>query len=366
MTGARDDTADYASLFLTRAPLLDTRAPLEFARGAFPGAVSLPLMNDEERAAVGTCYKRKGQAAAIELGHELVTGDTRDERVRAWAQFARHHPNGYLYCFRGGLRSQIVQEWLADGGIAYPRIHGGYKAMRRFLIDSLENNTKTAQFVLIAGATGTGKTRVVNALPRSIDLEGLARHRGSAFGRLLEDQPTQINFENALSIELLRLMQTSAPVLLEDEGRLVGRLALPESLRQRMAAAPMFVLEHPLEERIEVVLEDYIDDLGERFRSLYGDLGPSKHRERLLGDLARTRKRLGGERYTEIAQLMQAAFEAHERTGDRAAHARWIRPLLVDYYDPMYRYQLQQRSGRRLFTGSRSEVVDFAQKWLEC
>ena len=128
---ARPDTDDYRALFLADAPMMDMRAPTEFSKGAFPSAASLPLMTDEERAQVGTCYKQQGQQAAIELGHRIVSGDIRDQRLAAWRDFAHNHPHGYLYCFRGGLRSQTVQQWLRDAGIDYPLIRGGYKAMVR-------------------------------------------------------------------------------------------------------------------------------------------------------------------------------------------------------------------------------------------
>jgi tRNA 2-selenouridine synthase len=364
MAGGRADTDDYASLFLADVPLLDTRAPVEFARGAFPAAVNLPLMSDEERAAVGTCYKARGQAAAIELGHELVAGAVRDARIDAWQRFAEAHPEGYLYCFRGGLRSQIVQQWLAGRGIAYPRVRGGYKAMRRFLIDSREDCIARMDFVLVGGATGSGKTRVIERLARAVDLEGLARHRGSAFGHLVEEQPSQIDFENALAIELLRLGRSAGPVFLEDEGRLIGRIALPESLRARMAAAPLLVLEVPFEARVDAVVEDYIEDLGRRFRERYGDEGPARHREHMLAALGRTRKRLGGERHREIEALMRAAFDAQAAGDGVDPHRAWIRRLLADYYDPMYAYQLGQRDGERLFTGDREAVLGFAAERL--
>lgn len=358
MSDARGDTADFARLFLDDIPLLDTRAPGEFAHGAFPCATSLPLMSDEERAAVGTCYKQQGQDAAIRLGHELVSGATREARLQQWRDFAAAHPEGYLYCFRGGLRSQIVQQWLAEAGVDYPRITGGYKAMRRFLLDTLEDRVQSSEFILVAGATGSGKTRLIEALPRSVDLEGLAHHRGSAFGHLLESQPSQIDFENALAIALLKL-RAPGPIFLEDEGRLIGRLSLPETLRERMAAAPLLVLEYPLEDRIDVVLEDYIVDLGGRFAAAYGAEGPARHRERLLNDLYRTRKRLGGERYQHIAALMAAAFDQQEQQGDPSLHRAWIGRLLEDYYDPMYRYQLSQRDGERLCTGDRTQLHEF-------
>ncbi|WP_439101320.1 tRNA 2-selenouridine(34) synthase MnmH [Congregibacter sp.] len=356
---ARVDTSDYARLFLADTPLLDTRAPVEFAAGAFPLAQSLPLMNDEERAAVGTCYKKQGQKAAIALGHELVAGEVREERMGCWKQFAKDHPEGYLYCFRGGLRSQLVQEWLKDAGVDYPRITGGYKAMRRFLIDTLDALSQKADIILVGGATGTGKTRLIRELRRSIDLEGLANHRGSAFGRLIDEQPTQINFENALSIALLKLSQSEGPVILEDEGQLIGRLALPASLKARMSEAPLVVLEYELEDRVQVVFEDYILDLGERYRQAYGDAGPGMHRDRLLGDLERTRKRLGGARYQDLAEIMRSAFYQQEQAGDGEGHREWIRPMLEDYYDPMYRYQLSKREGQRLCSGDRAFAEAF-------
>jgi len=134
----RPDTQDYLSVLLLDTPLLDVRAPVEFAQGAFPGVTNIPLMNDEERHRVGLQYKQKGQDSAIELGHELVSGEIKQSRVAQWVEFARANPQGYLYCFRGGLRSRISQQWLAEAGIQYPRIIGGYKAMRSFLLESLE------------------------------------------------------------------------------------------------------------------------------------------------------------------------------------------------------------------------------------
>ena len=361
---APPDSSDYADLFLRDTPLLDTRAPLEFARGAFPTATNLPLMSDEERAAVGSCYKQKGPEAAIALGHELVAGEMREARIDAWQDFAEAHPTGFLYCFRGGLRSQIVQQWLAERGIVYPRVAGGYKSMRRFLIDTLEACSVRAPLLIVAGATGTGKTLLLRDLKRSIDLEGLAHHRGSAFGRLLDPQPTQIDFENAIAIALHRLVQQPGPVILEDEGHLIGRLALPATLRERMSQAPLLVLEYPLEERIDVVIDDYIVDLGRRFAARFGDDGAARHRARLVEDLGRTRKRLGGARHVEVAALMEAAFDEQERSGSPDAHRAWIRRLLKDYYDPMYAFQLSRREGRRLCVGRREDIAAYTHEFL--
>ena len=244
----RSDTEDYRTIFQQGLPLMDTRAPIEFQKGAFPNAVNLPLMDDEERHAVGIRYRESGQQAAIELGEELVFAELRERRTAGWCQFAKTHPDGYLYCFRGGLRSRTAQQWMRDAGVEYPLIQGGYKAMRRFLLEQLEASVSSARFLLIAGKTGSGKTRVVEALERSVDLENLARHRGSTFGHLPEAQPSQIDFENALSIAFLRLHEAIAGrIVLEDEGRLIGRLSLPQQLREKMQVAELLVVQESLQ-----------------------------------------------------------------------------------------------------------------------
>ena len=357
---ARADTADYRQLFLADTPMMDVRAPVEFAAGAFPGTVSLPLMTDEERAKVGTCYKQAGQAAAIELGHALVSGDTKAERVAAWKSFAQSHPTGYLYCFRGGLRSRTVQQWLHEAGVDYPLVTGGYKAMRRFLIDELARSLERTGIVLIGGRTGVGKTRVIDRLSHAVDLEGAANHRGSAFGHLVEPQPSQVDFENRITIALMKLVAGGcSQVYLEDEGQLIGRLSLPEALRRQMAQASLAIVDEPLESRVQAVLEDYIEDLGARFYKHFGDSGPQHHRQRLQSDLLRIRKRLGGAMQQSLSVIMDDAFDAQEASGDTEGHRYWIRALLADYYDPMYDYQLSKREGRRLFTGTRDEVVEW-------
>jgi tRNA 2-selenouridine synthase len=362
------ETSDYRQLFLADTPFLDLRSPGEFAHGAFPTASNLPLMSNEERAQVGTCYKQRGQAEAIELGHRLVSGAERERRLAAWSEFARNNPDGALYCWRGGLRSQTVQQWLADAGIVYPRVSGGYKALRRFLLEELERSLQRAKLVLVSGRTGTGKTRVIEALDSALDLEGLARHRGSSFGHLPEPQPSQIDFENALSIGFLHLLQRGDDtVVLEDEGRLIGRLALPENLRQRMQSAPMLVVEESLQERVQVILDDYVVDLGERYSASEGLVeGPALHRTRLLEGLDRIRKRLGGERHQAIRTLMERAFAQQRASGDVEEHRAWISALLDTYYDPMYSYQLAQRAGTILFHGRRDEVIHFARAGLPC
>ncbi|MEP1215157.1 MAG: tRNA 2-selenouridine(34) synthase MnmH [Marinobacter sp.] len=364
---SRPDTSDYLSLFLNDVPLMDVRAPVEFSRGSFPGAVNAPLMNDEERHRVGICYKEKGQDEAIRLGHQLVSGDIKAQRLDAWRRFTADNPDGYLFCFRGGLRSRLSQQWLRDARIDYPLVTGGYKAMRRFLIDSLEALIKSSGFVILSGRTGTGKTRVLQQLPNPIDLEGLANHRGSSFGRQVTPQPSQIDFENALAAAMLKAHHhVGGPICLEDESRLVGRCALPESLRERMAEAPLMVLDQPVEERVRIIREDYVDQMTTDYALRDGEeAGWLNFRDYLLSALDRIRKRLGGERHSRLRQLMENALDIQARTGDRSAHHQWIQGLLEDYYDPMYDYQLSQKEGRIAVQGGPETITEWATRRSE-
>ena len=360
---SRPDTQDFASLFLRDTPMMDTRAPLEFKKGAFPHTVSLPLMTDAERAKVGTCYKQKGQDEAIKLGHQLVGGKVKEERLALWLEFTRQHPDGYLYCFRGGLRSQIVQQWLKDAGVEYPRITGGYKAMRRFLIDTFSTIVAQGQFRVLAGHTGCAKTDILNSLPDSIDLEGLAHHRGSTFGKRPGGQPSQIDFENTLAIALFRQHHAhpQAPVLLEDESLLIGRCAIPPDLREKMQQSPLIVVDASLEERVEHSFRNYIlHKLGEWQQTLGEEQGFVEFAADLRQSLQKIHKRLGGVRYQQLQDLLEQALQAHER-GDNNLHRGWITLLLQDYYDPMYDFQMSQKQGRILFRGNAAAVREF---WL--
>ncbi|HAW21791.1 MAG TPA: tRNA 2-selenouridine(34) synthase MnmH, partial [Pseudomonas sp.] len=292
----RGDTDNFAELFLNDVPMMDARAPVEFAKGAFPGVVNLPLMNDLERQKVGTCYKQQGQEAAIELGHRLVSGQVKAERIQAWADFARNNPQGYVYCFRGGLRSQLVQQWLkTEAGIDYPRVTGGYKAMRHFLLETIERAAAHDNFVLVGGMTGTGKTEVLARLEDGVDLEGIANHRGSSFGKRATPQPVQIDFENALAIRLLKMQKAGArQFVLEDEARLVGRCSIPLPLFQGMQHYPLVWLEDSFEGRVDRILKDYVIDLCAEFTTEFGDEGFTAFAERLQQSLVNISKRLGG------------------------------------------------------------------------
>lgn len=361
-----NDCTDYKQIFLADSPMIDTRAPIEFAKGAFPNAINLPLMTDDERQQVGTCYKKKGQDAAIELGYKLVAGDIKAQRVQAWSEFAQQHPQGFIYCFRGGLRSKISQQWLADTGISYPRVGGGYKAMRTFLINEIEQAANECQFTVLSGLTSTGKTDVLLPIKEAIDLEGLANHRGSSFGKHVSAQPSQIDFENKLAITLLKKREANIEhFLLENESRTIGSCALPLTLYKRMQQVPMVVLEASLEERIERVLRDYVLQLRIEFTSALGEeQGCAVYSEHLQQSLKNISKRLGGEGYQRLAIIMQNALQQQLQHEQVDAHRIWIKALLEDYYDPMYHYQQEKNKDRLRFSGNAEEVRAYLQENL--
>ena len=356
-----ENTADFQALFLAANPLMDVRAPIEFTKGAFPTAVNLPLIDDIERQKIGTCYKQQGQDAAIKLGHQLVAGPLKTARINAWAVFAQANPAGYLYCFRGGLRSQLVQQWLKDSaGIDYPRIIGGYKAMRNFLLNTTEKALASCDFVLLGGLTGTGKTQVLQQINNSLDLEGYANHRGSSFGKRITPQPAQIDFEHRLAIDLLK-KQTAGQqqFVVEDEARMVGTCTLPLALYQGMQSYPLVWLEDSLENRVERILTDYVTSLCAEFCAVHGqEQGFELFAERMQLSLKNISKRLGGERYQRLATSMQRAFMEQKRSANVQLHRKWIKALLLEYYDPMYVFQCDSKAHRIEFRGTQTQVLE--------
>lgn len=356
------EISDYRQLFLQHMPLLDVRAPVEFTAGAFPGTCNMPLLTDEERHLIGIRYKNNGQDAAIALGQELIEGAPKQQRVTAWKSFVEQNPGGVLYCFRGGMRSKIAQLWIAEEtGVAYPRVKGGYKALRNFLLDELEAASGIIQPIILGGRTGSGKTIVLQRLGNMLDLEDLAWHRGSAFGRHATHQPTQIDFENSLSIQLLRHRAAGNPqIVIEDEGKSIGSRHLPISLYDRMCASPLVLLEVSIEERINNSVEEYVTSALSEYQTLYGEEeGFDIWADYATESLGRIKKRLGGSRYKAMLGKLQSAIKNLHRTGDAATHSDWIRDLLTGYYDPMYDYQIKNKLSRVVFRGNKEQVLDY-------
>lgn len=355
---------DYAQLFLNDISMLDVRAPMEFQQGAFPHAENIPLMDDEDRHEIGIQYSQQGQDAAIELGHERVSGAVKEARVNDWADFISRHPDGALYCFRGGLRSKISQQWIYEKtGIAYPRIKGGYKALRRFLINRMEEAIMAIHPVILGGRTGTGKTALLQKIKYMIDLEAIYNHRGSVFGIHTTPQPSQIDAENRLSIDLLKLRRQGAKnIVFEDESANIGSRRIPQNLHGLMQQSPVVLLEATGQERVNITFNEYITNALNEYRQLYGKTkGFDCWADYLMASINGIRRRLGGTRHKELQQLMATAIRQHREHHDSSAHRQWIHRLLIDYYDPMYDYQISKKQDRILFKGNSEQVLTYLQ-----
>ncbi|MDD3506528.1 MAG: tRNA 2-selenouridine(34) synthase MnmH [Sulfurimonas sp.] len=351
---------NFKSIVLNERPLIDVRAPIEFKKGAFLNSFNLPIMSDEERHQVGICYKNRGNAKAIELGHELVSGDIKEQRVKSWCDFMDANPDALLYCFRGGQRSKIAQEWLHEQGREILRLKGGYKAFRGYLLGELEKSVKEFKPIILGGRTGSGKTIELKKMKNAIDLEALANHRGSAFGQKITPQTSQIDFENNFTYKLIQKAEEGFRTLVfEDEGKHVGTLFMPESFIAATSEAPLVILDTPLEQRIEITLNEYVVEAQKAYESdgFYDAFG--SWQQSIESAMHRIKKRLGDERYREVSALFENALQEQRRSGSFELYRDWAAYLLREYYDPMYDYQIQKRSDRVVFRGNASEIKEF-------
>ncbi len=341
--------------------LIDVRAPIEFAKGALPGAVNLPILNDDERQRVGACYKHSGPESAIELGNRLVSGDIRAQRLSAWCEFLAEHPEALLYCFRGGLRSQIAQRWINDAGVPCDIIRGGYKSIRQLFLDRLTLLSQQLPLTVIGGRTGTGKTELLQQLPATIDLEALALHRGSSFGGLLEEQPSNIDFEHAVCLGYLNAQtQGYQRVFVEDEARMVGRVCIPEPVRLAMQTAPLVLVEAPLALRVENILRVYIEELCKLYQQREGvENGFKGFVNHHIAALHKVEKRLGGQNTKHALDLFNAAAHDYRLQADPDVFSDYVSFLLTRYYDPMYDYQIGKKLSRVTYSGSRTDVLNW-------
>ncbi|MCX5773401.1 MAG: tRNA 2-selenouridine(34) synthase MnmH [Fusobacteria bacterium] len=354
--------SNFFKIITENTPLIDVRAPIEFDEGSFENTVNLPLMNTEERHNVGICYKEKGKEAALALGYSLVSSSVKSERVSKWVEFIENNPTTVIFCFRGGLRSKIAQEWIYEAtGKWIPRIEGGYKTFRQFMLESLDSNVQTIPLYILGGNTGSGKTILLNKLENSIDLEGLAHHRGSSFGNFLEPQPTQINFENMLAAEIIKKKAAGARYLImEDEGKHIGRTYMPKAFLEYFSNGKLVILEAPLKERIEITYQEYVLLSQKHYAKELGESeGLKAWEEYILTSFKKIKNRLGGERYQEIVALFNTTSNVQSFGSNIENHKLWIEILLSEYYDKMYAHQIINTTKKIIFKGNENEVFNF-------
>lgn len=346
--------------------LIDVRAPVEFAQGHIPGGISCPVLNDEERHQVGLTYKQQGQQAAIDLGCALVWHD-RAVRAREWIEraqgFCDQRGTGSLKllvsCWRGGLRSQLAASWLAELMPEVVRLNGGYKSLRGLLLNEI---AAPHRMHVVSGMTGSGKTLLLHQLmndagferSRIIDLEGLARHRGSSFGHGVGvdgqriAQPSQQYFENELGILLHQ--EAKGPLVVEDESTLIGHVSIPQEFRNQMHAAPVVVLEASLDERVAITFQEYVVEPLERgcdVDALW---------KVLAENIAALERRFGGKDTAAALGFLEGGRGSPRLLSQQEA---WIRILLDRYYDRAYAKSLQLAERNVVFRGERRACHEF-------
>lgn len=296
-------------------PVLDVRSPGEYTRAHIPGAISLPIFDDSERAAVGTCYKRRGKDQAIELGLEFV-----GPKLAGWVkQVKKLAVDGtvLVHCWRGGMRSSSMAWLFETAGLNVKLLVGGYKAYRNYVLEILE---KPIPIRVLGGKTGSGKTEILLEMKKRgyqvVDLEGLAHHRGSAFGHLgLAPQPTSEHFEN-LVVHDLRGMDYGKEIWMEDESRHIGKVFMSAPFYEQLRAAPVLFLDIEAVYRLPHLVEVY-----------------AKYPKEMLAQaLEKIKKRMGGQHFQEAV----LALEKNDFS--------LVADLTLHYYDKAYLHGLEQRT----------------------
>ena len=301
----------------TEGACFDVRSPAEFQHAHIPGAISLALFNDSERAEIGTLYKQVGKDEAIRRGVSIV--GPKLSSILEKIQNTTHLGPKKIYCWRGGMRSGFVLAFLQSLGIDAIQLEGGYKAYRKKVLQAFEGSFP---FYVLGGMTGCGKTELLHELERQhehvLDLENAAQHRGSVFGEHLDQtQPSSEQFENILASKLCTTT-SQTPIWIEDESRLIGEVILPAKLYYQMQDAPLFLLQCSFDERVARIMRTY---------------APFP-KQWWCEKTKKIAKRLGSERAKTILEAIE-----NNRLQDAVAQ-------LLYYYDKAYAYALSKRKGQ--------------------
>jgi tRNA 2-selenouridine synthase len=300
-------------------PVIDVRSPSEFKMGHIPGAINIQLFNDEERVIVGTKYKKEGRIPAILEGLNLTGPGMASKLEQALKNM--NESKLLVYCWRGGMRSEAMAWLFSLGGIETELLEGGYKAYRQYI---LERISEKRRMIVLGGLTGSSKTHILKYIKESghqiIDLEGLANHKGSAFGSLGQlPQPSTEHFSNIL-FEEIREINPDVPFWVEDESRNIGSVFMPDSFYLNMQDTPAIILNMDVKTRLPRLIEEY---------STYST-------EDLKASIMKISKRLGGDKTKDAILSVES--------GDIAKAIE----ISLYYYDKAYRFGLTKKNSNNI------------------
>ena len=311
---------------------IDLRSEKEFKKGTIPNSVNIPILNNEEYEKIGKIYKTKGKNTAINLGLELISGNTKENRISEWQNHINRNKGCSIFCYRGGLRSKIAQEWLLNKNIKVDTISGGYKSVRKTILEYYSKHEYyNERWVILGGLTGSGKTKLLNKFKNSIDIESIANHRGSAFGMNDTPQPSCANFENILAFQ--NINSNYSYTLFEDESKKIGKATLQKEWYNKMQTSDLIVMDIQIAERVKNIVFEYI------IEPLKDIENPNTLRDQYLTALQKIYRRLGDELFKNIYSIIVEAFNSNSLD----KHRLWVRTLLEKYYDPMYNHKLDLR-----------------------
>jgi len=304
--------------------VIDVRTPAEYENGHIPGAVNIPVFSNEERAVVGKKYKKVSRIAAATSGLEFVA-DSIESYFDELEKVSQPGSEILIHCWRGGMRSNAMAKLYETIGYKTSVLIGGYKAYRNFVLDIFNKNYN---LVILGGMTGSGKSDILHELTKMgeqvIDLEGMANHKGSAFGALgQKEQPTAMQFENQFHYNLSR-MDAKRLIWVEDESRRVGNDVIPLGFFEQMRTTKVFKIEMPKDERVKRLVKEYAD-----FDNASLTLAVTQITKRMGSEIA--------------AKAIKAINEKDFYTAIS---------LVLNYYDKAYAYGLEKREGNKIMSVS--------------
>ncbi len=319
------------ALTLKDVVFLDVRSEKEFEEDHIPGAINMPILNNEERHIVGYTYKQESKDKAYEIGYKIF-----DQKISEFENLLRNYKDKEIifYCFRGGMRSGCFVDYFLKKGLKVYQIEGGYKKYRELVRDEIKKAILPEKIIVIYGLTGSGKTEIIKKLENAIDLEGLAKHRSSLFGGVGLKPNTQKMFETLLFNELKKNRDY---LILEGESRKIGSIILPENVYNAMINAKKLAVTCSIESRARRIVKDYFTN--------------QEKIDEVKAIVPKLTERLSKKKVDELLTLLE-----------NKNYFEFSKIMLKEYYDPLYTHYVKDFKFEKEVS---SEDIDEAVKIID-